>query len=361
MAWYNKFPWTNFHEINMDWILDVVKASTDNANDAANRADAAANKIVPVTATAATVYGSGASVTVEDTNPGMALHFFIPAGQKGDPGPSGDIGDMIVNGNFSNPVNQRGSSVYNGNGDKMYTIDGWFTTSTASPAVAVNNRFISVANGATINQIIPASNDESFPSDSDVGYTAVAREIDGTVHIANSSISDSKLSFVIGEANSGITVTLGSGNWEYCALYKGVYTRDNIPGYVPKNFSSQLSSCQYYFERQGKSISAILGSPVFVPANSTSAIFSIKYSPKRITSPTLYFSNVNQYRLLFYNALTGEQYAVSNVLTINNIISENPYAYFRVGFSTPNSVDSFAVLQRQDGATSAFIDISADM
>ena len=340
MAWYSKFPWTNFHELNLDWILDVVK-QTEN--------------VLPVSATATTVYGKGASVTVRETNPGMALDFEIPAGEKGD------IGDMIENGNFSNPVNQRGALVYNGIGTKMYTIDRWFTTSTATPAVAVNNRFISVPNGTTISQIIPASNDESFPSDIDVGYTAVAREIDGTVHIANSVISDSRLSFEIGDANSGITVTLGGGNWEYCALYKGVYTRDNIPDYVPKSFSTQLSSCQYYFERQGKSISAVLGSAIFVPANSTSAIFSVKYEPKRVSSPTLYFSNVNQYRVLFYNALTGEQYAVSNVQTINNIISENPYAYFRVGFSTPISVDSYAVLQRQDGATSAFIDISADM
>lgn len=271
MAWYNKFPWTNFHELNLDWILDIVKRAenalpdvekaTEDANsaaalantnavaasDAATRANIAARKIDPVTATATTVYGTGASVTVRDTNPGMALDFKIPAGEKGDPGPAGGAGDLISNGNFTNPVNQRGSTSYNGTGSKMYTIDRWFTTSSATGAVVVGNRFVTVKAGATISQIIPASADGSFPSDTDVGYTAVARETNGTLHVANSELTDSKLSFVIGEANSGITVTLGSGNWEYCALYRGRYTADGAPGYVAKEYVTQLADCQRYY------------------------------------------------------------------------------------------------------------------
>lgn len=273
MAWYNKFPWTNFHELNLDWILDIVKRAenalpnvekaTEDANsaaalannnavaasDAATRANIAARKIDPVTATATTVYGTGASVTVRDTNPGMALDFKIPAGEKGDPGPAGGVGDLISNGNFTNPVNQRGASSYDGTGSKKYTIDRWFTTSSVTGAVVVGNRFVTVKAGATISQIIPASADGSFPSDTDVGYTAVARETNGTLHIASSVLTDSKLSFEIGEANSGITVTLGSGSWEYCALYRGRYTSNDVPGYVAKEYVTQLADCmQYYVE-----------------------------------------------------------------------------------------------------------------
>lgn len=271
MAWYNKFPWTNFHELNLDWILDIVKRAenalpyvenaTERANsaadlannnavaasDAATRANIAARKIDPVTATATTVYGAGASVTVRDTNPGMALDFKIPAGEKGDPGPAGGAGDLISNGNFTNPVNQRGASSYDGSGSKKYTIDRWFTTSSVTRAVVVGSRFVKVAEGATISQIIPASADGSFPSDTDVGYTAVARETNGTLHVARSDLTDSKLSFEIGEANSGITVTLGSGSWEYCALYRGKYTADDAPGYVAKDYSAQLIDCMQYY------------------------------------------------------------------------------------------------------------------
>lgn len=271
MAWYHKFPWTNFHELNLDWIMDIVgkaekvlpdaAAATEAANDAAQlannnavaasdaatRANIATRKIDPVTATAETVYGAGASVTVRDTNPGMALDFKIPAGEKGDPGPAGGAGDLISNGNFTNPVNQRGASSYNGNGSKMYTIDRWFTTSSVAGAVVVGNRFVKVAEGATISQIIPASADGSFPSDTDVGYTAVARETNGTLHVVSSELTDSKLSFEIGEANSGITVTLGSGSWEYCALYRGRYTANDVPGYVAKEYVTQLVDCMRYY------------------------------------------------------------------------------------------------------------------
>ena len=280
MAWYHKFPWTNFHELNLDWILEIcgkaekaipniddaiVRAdnAADNANNAAdlanhnattaNNAAAVANnaarKIDPITATAATVHGASASVTVKDTNPGKVFHFLIPAGEKGDPGPSGGAGDLIDNGNFTNPINQRGATSYNGNGSKMYTIDRWFTESNASPAVTINNKYITVAPGAEIKQIIPAENLAEFPSDIDVGYTAVARETNGTVHIANSGLTDSKLSFVLGDADSGITVTVGSGNWEYCALYKGIFTAENVPGYMAKDYVSQLFECYRYFRK----------------------------------------------------------------------------------------------------------------
>lgn len=271
MAWYNKFPWTNFHELNLDWILDIVKRAenalpdvekaTEDANsaaslannnaiaasDAATRANIAARKIDPITATAATVHGASASVAVEDTNPGKAFHFLIPAGEKGDPGPAGGAGDLISNGNFTNPVNQRGSTTYNGTGSKLYTIDRWFTTSSATGAVVVGSRFVKVASGATISQIIPVDQDGSFPSDTDVGYTAVARETNGTLHVASSELTDSKLSFEIGEANSGITVTLGSGSWEYCALYRGLYTAEDAPGYVAKEYVTQLADCMRYY------------------------------------------------------------------------------------------------------------------
>lgn len=271
MAWYNKFPWTNFHELNLDWILDIVKRAenalpdvekaTEDANsaaalanntavaasDAATRANIAARKIDPITATAATVHGASASVTVEETNPGKVFHFFIPAGEKGDPGPAGGAGDLISNGNFTNPVNQRGAASYDGNGSKMYTIDRWFTTSSVAGAVVVGNRFVKVAEGATISQIIPVDQDGSFPSDTDVGYTAVARETNGTLHVASSELTDSKLSFEIGEANSGITVTLGSGSWEYCALYRGRYTAEDAPGYVAKEYVTQLADCMRYY------------------------------------------------------------------------------------------------------------------
>lgn len=308
MAWYHKFPWTNFHELNLDWILEIcgkaekvlpaaseateaaneaAKLANNNAvaaSDAATRANVAARNIDPITATAATVYGASASVTVENTNPGKAFHFLIPAGERGLPGPAGGAGDLISNGNFTNPVNQRGATSYDGSGSKKYTIDRWFTTSSVAGAVVVGNRFVKVAEGATISQIIPASADGSFPSDTDVGYTAVARETNGTLHVANSELTDSKLSFEIGEANSGITVTLGSGSWEYCALYKGTYTRDTVPGYTPKEYSTQLTTCLQYYQSMAYHISK-----KYVPTSWPESVPVLWFLPMRIT-PTVSIS-----------------------------------------------------------------------
>lgn len=366
MAWYNKFPWTNFHELNLDWIMDIVgkaekvlpnaAAATEAANeaaslannnavaasDAATRANIAARKINPVTATATTVYGAGASVTVRDTNPGMALDFKIPAGEKGDPGPAGGAGDLISNGNFTNPVNQRGASSYNGNGSKMYTIDRWFTTSSVAGAVVVGKRFVKVAEGATISQIIPADQDGSFPSDVDVGYTAVARETNGTLHVASSELTDSKLSFEIGEANSGITVTLGSGNWEYCALYRGRYTAEDAPGYVAKEYVTQLADCMRYYIEIGNIDFAARTRWLFYNG-------SVRYSfPMRIT-PTVSVKNT----------ATGTE-------GVLGVYGNGSYTDFS-GFAITSEITGFTISSSSDGSLTegsayrGYFTASADM
>lgn len=308
MGWYHKFPWTNFHELNLDWVLGVVTrvdtvlpdviASAKKANDAAtlannnaaaasdaaNRANTAARNIDPITATATTVYGAGASVTVEKTNPGTALHFNIPAGERGLPGPAGGISNLLDNGNFSHPVNQRGKNSYNGSGAKAYTLDRWFTDSSATPAVTINNNYITVAPGAVIKQIIPTENLAEFPSDVDVGYTAVARETNGTLHIASAEITDSKLSFALGEGDSGATVILGAGSWEYCAFYKGSFDADTVPGYQPKPYVSELMACKRFY--------TILRTLIGTAAGSTRRSFINLPVPMYIT-PTVSYSVID--------------------------------------------------------------------
>ena len=377
MAWYNKFPWTNFHELNLDWILEICgkaeKAIPDineaiaradtaaegaeagrnaainasiSANMAAETANNAARKIDPITATAATVHGASASVTVEDTNPGKVFHFLIPAGEKGDPGPAGGVGNLIDNGNFSNPINQRGKTSYNGTGSKMYTIDRWFTTSSISGAVVVGNRYITVASGATISQIIPADQDGSFPSDSDVRYTAVARETNGALHIVNGGgLTDSKLSFTLGDADQGITVTLGSGNWEYCALYKGEYNASNIPGFVPKGYQAEFINCQRYFVGAAGQFA-----PVSIISDGNARMCLALPVPMRIT-PTA--TLINGDSIILNVAGESKALAVSNASVES---SDNNFVYVNIACAS-DPATHFA-------AGSTFLtrfDLSADM
>lgn len=377
MAWYHKFPWTNFHELNLDWILeicgkaekaipdidkaiaradtaadsansaaDLANSSATNASDAAAVATNAARKIDPITATAATVYGASASVTVEDTNPGKVFHFLIPAGEKGDPGPSGGASNLIDNGNFSNPVNQRKLTSYNGTGSKMYTIDRWFTTSSVSGAVVVGNRYIAVAAGATISQIIPADQDGSFPSDSDVGYTAVARETNGTLHIANGSgLTDSKLAFTLGDAGAGITVTLGSGNWEYCALYKGEYNASNIPGFVPKGYQAEFINCQRYFIAGAGRFS-----PVTINEAGNARMSFATPVPMRITPTAVLITGDN---VIFNVAGTNKVLAVTGV---NVESSDNNFIYINISCAADSSM-----LYAAGSTYLTEFDLSADM
>ena len=79
-----QFPWTNFHELNLDWFLSKFKQFTDN--------------FLATTATAESVpYGTQPSVTVtggeldEDTDvtDPFTFNFKIPAGQQGEQGEQG--------------------------------------------------------------------------------------------------------------------------------------------------------------------------------------------------------------------------------------------------------------------------------
>ena len=88
-----QFPWTNFHELNLDWFLSKFKQFTDN--------------FLATTATAESVpYGTQPSVTVTggeldddtDVTDPFTFNFKIPAGQQGSQGEKGDKGDKGVTG-----------------------------------------------------------------------------------------------------------------------------------------------------------------------------------------------------------------------------------------------------------------------
>lgn len=263
MAWYHKFPWTNFHELNLDWILEIcgkaekvlpdAAAATEAANeaaslannnavaasDAATRANRAAQNIDPVTATASV--GSSAEVQVVETSPGIRFDFTIPQGKQGEPGKS-SAGSLCDNGYFLPPVNQRGKNSYDGSGSKTYTIDRWYTTDSGSSIVTVSDNGVTVKAGCHIMQEIPEEALQVYPSEVSVNYTAVARDANGNVHINDSSVNIS-----IADVTGILTITLGPGTWEYVALYRGEYNASNIPGFVPKGYQVEFINCQRYF------------------------------------------------------------------------------------------------------------------
>ena len=81
MALYNNFPYTNFHEMNLDWVIKSMKeleAEWDSFN-------------ADVTATAHTGTTAAASVT-GDLRSGLNFDFTLPKGDTGATGPQGPQG-----------------------------------------------------------------------------------------------------------------------------------------------------------------------------------------------------------------------------------------------------------------------------
>lgn len=79
MAIFNQFPYTNLHELNLDWFLKTFKQFIEKVNQ------------LNITANAQS--GSTANVTVTgDVEDGLSFNFTLPKGDKGDQGPIGLTG-----------------------------------------------------------------------------------------------------------------------------------------------------------------------------------------------------------------------------------------------------------------------------
>ena len=361
MAWYHKFPWTNLHELNLDWIIGICKkaadalpdvtAATEKANsaadlannnavaasDAATRANRAAQNIDPVTATASV--GSSAEVRVVETSPGIRFDFTIPQGKQGEPGKAA-AGSLCDNGYFIHPVNQRGKNSYDGTGSKTYTIDRWYTTDSGSGIVTVSDNGITVKAGCHILQEIPEEALQVYPSDISVNYTAVAQDVNGNVHINDSSINIS-----IADVTGILTITLGPGTWEYVALYKGAYNASNIPGFVPKGYQAEFINCQRYFVGAAGQFS-----PITIIAVGTARMCLALPVPMRIT-PTATLINGDS---IILNVAGGEKTLAVSGVSVES--SDNNFVYVNIACAS-DAATKFA-------AGSTFLtrfDLSADM
>ena len=85
MPIFNQFPYTNLHELNLDWFLKTFKQFIEKVNQ------------LNINATAQS--GSVANVTVTgDVEDGLSFNFTLPKGDKGDQGPIGLTGPQGATG-----------------------------------------------------------------------------------------------------------------------------------------------------------------------------------------------------------------------------------------------------------------------
>ena len=154
--------------------------------------------------------------------------------------------NLLDNSDFTNTVNQRGATSYDG-AHGYYCMDrwvGWAETSDDTPNVVVQKGYVTVETGGKLQQKL-----ESYKPDT--VYTAAAKRTDGTLLIVSGTFTSNEIGTDIyiktgsdGLANFG----LRSGDYLWAALYEGSYTAETLPPYVPKGYAAELAECMRYYK-----------------------------------------------------------------------------------------------------------------
>lgn len=147
--------------------------------------------------------------------------------------------NLLDNSDFTNPVNQRGASSYNG---ITYTIDRWRSWD-SNNITTVNDGNISVS--AHIVQNIPKNR---FKNGS--AYTIALCASDGTIYV-NSGVytpdaedfGDWTHTWVEITDSGDVAIYLRNGTYIWAALYEGAYTADTLPPYIPKGKHVEMLNC----------------------------------------------------------------------------------------------------------------------
>lgn len=199
--------------------------------------------------------------------------------------------NLLDNSDFTNPINQRGQTIYNTTG--TYTFDRWLmATDTGSGMVNVGDGYIAMYTSSGYVDIIQILEHASRMTGK--AYTfAVMRngasnpEILNFTFGTNASMSFADSTGALIHYNGDrvyIRVTNTGSSWVgflWAALYEGTYTADTLPEYIPKGYAVEFDECKRYYEKvNGKFV---------VAANKKTLVSMKEYSPKRI-APTLSFS-----------------------------------------------------------------------
>jgi len=144
--------------------------------------------------------------------------------------------NLLDNSDFSNPVNQRGST--SNTGSWAYCIDRWITENATA---TIENGGITVSNGYLVQRILKINMDVNKP------YTLAICDTSGNIYIGNDAgsilgMEDSSFDFITIKLNAGKTI-------KWAALYEGSYTAETLPPYVSKGYSAELLECMRYFQK----------------------------------------------------------------------------------------------------------------
>ena len=169
--------------------------------------------------------------------------------------------NLLDNSDFTNPVNQRGQTTYS---SSTYAIDRWYLYVTSGSNLVVNSGYITLT--AHMYQKLTTIK-------ADTVYTLAVKHLNGVLTVVSHVFPEtgdglSPINFYY--TNGVATIRLGPGEYLWAALYEGEYTADTLPTYVPKGYTTELSECKRYFQKntsQGKFFGDTSGNAgyVYVP------------------------------------------------------------------------------------------------
>lgn len=231
--------------------------------------------------------------------------------------------NYLINTNFLNPVNQRkASGVVSAAG---FFIDRW---KLESGTVQLTEDGL-VLNG-TITQTLENS----------LGMPFVASASAGTANY--------------NDATKTFTLTASGETIAWAKLETGTVATP----WAQRSYGEELADCLRFFERIGGAYSNSIGNIAYTNGQTVMPL-TLNYYPKRAI-PTVTFSATSQYRALWFasNGIANGQVPVTNITQATT--PERSSATFIVSTQLPTS-SMFALLQRQDTATSAYVDVSAEL
>ncbi|MCQ5130288.1 hypothetical protein NE562_11495 [Butyricicoccus faecihominis] len=128
---------------------------------------------------------------------------------------------------------------------------------------------------------------------------------------------------------------------------------------APPDMAVEEARCKRYFERLGNWNSSQLTDYEYIQEGSAQGVFTINYSTKRVI-PTVKLSSADQYRIIFRNPVNGS--VVSAETPTDIAVNDVMKTIATISTAIPNiSATVLGMLQRNDGSTSPWIDIDAEI
>lgn len=289
--------------------------------------------------------------------------------------------NLLDNSDFSNPVNQRNKTYVNT--QNTYFIDRWKfdknddSTQNVSAGVNSDYHWVYLSNQNTDTNTWSALYHLVSAEYLEAGkYTLVFHErttatipfvmlIDGKPAISGVSYSPNENGVVIIPFELGskpttsillaIYATPGTlVTFDWAALYKGVYTADTLPPYVPKGYAAELAECKRYYEvvNAGAGKIRFSGFSCGIMNDTTSAYFLIRYSEKRIIPSAIL---TGKFRV--YVNGSGQAISTSDIATDQ----ASTRCLRLICSNIPNGIAGQACELQANGDSTATIAISADL